>query len=84
MTVPALLTVLGVNPVAHWVQVVAVEQTAQLLRQGWHWLLLFRNCPEVQVTAQTPLVRVVPEGQEVHWLLAAPEQVAQEVWQDWH
>lgn len=33
---------------------------------------------------QNPLVRVLPEGQEVHWLLAAPEQVAQEVWQDWH
>ena len=36
ITVPALLALFGVYPVAHWVQVVAVEQTAQLAKQGWH------------------------------------------------
>ena len=49
--VPWLLRELAVKPGAQEVHWLAAKQRMQLAVQGWHWLVLLRNCPEGQVGA---------------------------------
>ena len=39
--------------------------------------------PEGQLAMQDPADKNLPEGQEVHWLLAGPEQPRQSELQGW-